>query len=108
MRVKYRSFDALTLHRPLLVDPCCLGNDDPAALPSYWKDVKMQIGADPENPGRTGRNGEAKRRKLPLSTLSVIHFLDRSRVRCCGHTGFISKREDFFLRSCAIYYRFNH
>src|SRR5215468_8949103 len=97
MRVKYRSFDALTLHRPLLVDPCCLGNSGPAALPSYWKNVKMQIGAHPENPGRTGRNCEAKQGKLPLSTLSVIHFSDRSRVGCYDHTDLIWKRGDFFL-----------
>src|SRR5215467_388887 len=96
MRAKYRSFDALTLHRPLLVDPCCLGNSGPFAMPSYWKDVKMQIGAHPENPGRTGRNCEAKQRKLPLSTLSVTHFLDRSGVRCCGHTGFYFEERKVF------------
>ena len=98
MRAKYRSFDALTLHRPLLVDPCRLGDSGPTALPSYWKDVKMQIGAHPENPGRTGRNREAKQGKLPMSTLPVIHFPDRSRVGCCGHTGFCLEGTGFFLK----------
>src|SRR6516164_94230 len=98
MRAKYRSFDALTLHRPLLVDPCCLGNNGPTALPSDWKNVKMQIGAHPENPGRTGRNCEAKQRKLPLSTLSVTHFPDRSRVSCYGHIGFCLERRGVFLK----------
>jgi hypothetical protein len=79
------------------VDPCCLGNNSPAALPSYWKNVKMQIGAHPENPGRTGRNCEAKQGKLLLSTLSVIHFSDRGRVGCCGHTGFYLEKRGFVL-----------
>ena len=48
-------------------------------------DKESKIGAYPESPGRVGRYSEAKRAKIPLSTLSVSCLNDATSLRFQRH-----------------------
>lgn len=73
----------------------------------YWMDKRMQIGASPENLGRTGRSDEARQAKTWLSTLSVSCLYDATTLRCSRHTGLAVVHWAFVLARCQFYFEIN-